>query len=116
MSDVSAEVRNALTMRAAWDKASGAVRMAAMNHVDDAVRQIMAQSDRDKRRAMTGRLPKHIAEIVVDRVKAMWPPRPGDVVWVVFATDASPEGVAEATEQARDRRGKLHVQIGRAHV
>jgi hypothetical protein len=97
-SGISVAVARALTNEAAWRAASGDVMADALQHVDDAVAQVMGAPDKAARRAMLGKLPPHVRAIVQDRVAALW----GGVV-VVFATDASDAGRADAMQEAQKR-------------
>jgi len=97
-SGISVAVARALTNEAAWRAASGDVLGEALQHVDDAVSQVMGAPDKAARRAMLGKLPPHVRAIVQDRVAALW----GGVV-VVFATDASDAGRADAVQEAQKR-------------
>jgi hypothetical protein len=97
-SGISVAVARALTNEAAWRAAPSDVLADALRHVDDAVAQVMGAPDKAARRAMLGKLPPHVRAIVQDRVAALW----GGVV-VVFATDASEAGHADAAQEAQRR-------------
>lgn len=103
MDDPSPEVAAALTNHSAWKAASAAIRAEAAPFLDDAYQQVASAPSVALRRSMLSRLPDHIRVAVEERLKATWKAR------ITFATDNSPEGIAEAGREAEERGGTLHI-------
>ena len=87
-------VKAALTSATAWQRASAEVRALCLEHIDDAQNQVMGAKDKEQRRLMLSRLPKHIRDIVEERLRALWT----GSAWgrVVFASDNSDDAYHDA--------------------
>lgn len=103
MDEVPKAVVKALTDPWHWDNCNPKTKLAALDQMYDAARQVTAARDRATRSAMLSRLPPHIAEMVRARISALWGSS------LVFVTDTSPDGRREAMREAEAIGGTVHV-------
>lgn len=92
----------ALTKPHIWNKAPPDIKAKALPFIDEAFEEVMQGEGAEGRRVRLSRLPPHIAQMVRDRILATWKAR------ITFATDDSPEGLAEARREAEARGGTFY--------
>lgn len=71
----SEQLNELLGGKIAWDKASLAIRSWSAFFIYEAACELIAISDKEKRRIALGKIPGTIRHVVEDEVKRLWPIR-----------------------------------------